>query len=288
MVHFIITADTGSGSIHQKKVANSMLQLTKQFNDIYCAFLLGDNIYPYGCFNIKNKQFKTKFEDIYKKIKLPFYLCLGNHDYGLSYHLSKKDLLRDNSLIQIEYSKHSKKWNMPAKYYNVIKPPCEYFMIDTNFDVLNKNDIQKQFISVQKMLQNSKQPWKILCGHHTFRSIGEHGNANKTFERFMKDLLKPKNCNIDFYICGHDHCKSLIQTYVNKKPFHCLVIGTGGGDIDETKFSLNKLKKAKTKSKLLFHSKNYGTCLLKATPSKLSLKCFNEELDEEYSFELSK
>ena len=287
MNQFIITADTGSGNEHQKKVAESMKQLHRRLTNIQSVFLLGDNIYPGGCKDVKDKQFQTKFEDIYQTINLPFYLCLGNHDYGLSYNPLSKDFLKNNSLVQVEYSKHSEKWNMPAKYYNVIQPPCEYFMIDTNFDILNESTIQKQLVSVQKMIQSSKQPWKILCGHHTFRSVGGHGNADKRFESFMEDLLKPKDCHIDFYMCGHDHCKCLIKTSVNNKSFHCLVIGTGGKGYEKI-FSLDKLKKAKTESKLLFYSPNLGTCLVEANKKKLILKCFNENLEEEYTFKTSR
>ena len=284
MNRFIITADTGSGYDSQKQVAESMAQLQKNLPNIQSVFLLGDNIYPGGCNDVKDKQFQTKFEDIYKKIKLPFYLCLGNHDYGLSY---LKGFIKNNSLVQVEYSKHSDKWNMPSKYYNVIQPPCEYFMIDTNFDVLNESSIQKQLGVVQQMILNSKQPWKILCGHHTFRSVGGHGNADKRFESFMEDLLRPKDCHIDFYMCGHDHCKCLIQTSVNKKPFDCLVIGTGGKGYEKL-FSLEKMKKAKTDSKLLFYSPNLGTCLVEANKKHISLKCMNEKLEEEYVYHKSK
>jgi len=287
MNRFVITADTGSGSKHQISVAESITKLHGRVNDIRAVFLLGDNIYPAGCNDVKDKQFKTKFEDIYKNIHLPFYLCLGNHDYGLSYNPLSNNFLKNNSLVQVEYSKHSEKWNMPAKYYNVIQPPCEYFMIDTNFDVLNEVAIQKQLVSVQKMIKSSKQPWKILCGHHTFRSVGGHGNADPRFERFMEDLLKPRDCHIDFYMCGHDHCKCLIKTSVNNKPFVCLVIGTGGKGYEKI-FSLEKLKKAKTESTLLFYSPNLGTCLVEATKTQIALKCFNEHLEEEYSLTKSK
>ena len=90
MDRFIITADTGSGNIYQKRVAHSMSLLQKQLQHIRSVFLLGDNIYPGGCHTVHDKQFKTKFEDIYHQINLPFYLCLGNHDYGLSYSPSSK------------------------------------------------------------------------------------------------------------------------------------------------------------------------------------------------------
>ncbi len=281
MKRFIITADTGSGKVYQMKVADSMVKLQDLYDNIQSVLLLGDNIYPAGCKDIKDEQFKTKFEDIYEKVKLPFYLCLGNHDYGLSYNL--KGFLRNNSLVQIEYSKHSKKWNMPSKYYNIINPPCEYFMIDTNLDVLNESAIQKQLHVVQGMIKNSKQPWKILCGHHTFRSVGGHGNAERRFEQFMSDLLKPKDCHIDFYMCGHDHCKSIIETKVHNKKVTCLVIGTGGKEYEKY-FSLKHMEKAPTKSELLFFSPNLGSCLVEANKNEIKLICYNEELIEEYRY----
>ena len=285
MNRFIITADTGSGNIHQKNVAHSMFLLQKNLKNIRSVLLLGDNIYPGGSTSIHDKQFITKFEDIYHKINLPFYLCLGNHDYGLSYNPLRKDFLRNNSLTQVEYSNVSHKWNMPSKYYHYSQDPCDFFMIDTNFDVLNESSIQKQLHEVKKMIKLSKKPWKILCGHHTFRSVGGHGNAEKRFEQFMTDLLK--DCHIDIYMCGHDHCKSIIETHVNNKPLTCLVIGTGGKEYEKL-FSLNKMKKAPTDSELLFYSPNLGVCLLEADKNRLRLTCFNEGLLQEYSYLKSK
>ena len=119
MKHFIITGDTGSGSIDQYKVSHSMIKLIQK-KPIKSIILLGDNIYENGCNSIHDKKFITKFEKPYQYIDKPFYLCLGNHDYGLSYNPLQKDFLKDNSQIQIDYSKHSHNWNMPAKYYKVI------------------------------------------------------------------------------------------------------------------------------------------------------------------------
>jgi tartrate-resistant acid phosphatase type 5 len=282
MNRFIITADTGSGNLYQKDVAHSMFLLQQQLQDITSVLLLGDNIYPGGCRTIHDKQFKTKFEDIYQKINLPFYLCLGNHDYGLSY---SPEVLRNNSLVQVEYSKISKKWNMPSKYYHYTRGPCDFFMIDTNFDVLNESSIQKQLHEVTKMIQQSKNPWKILCGHHTFRSVGGHGNADKRFEQFMEDLLR--NCHIDMYMCGHDHCKCIIETHVNNKPLACIVIGTGGKEYEKI-FSLKKMEQAVTPSELLFYSPNLGVCLVEANHEKITFTCLNQDLIKEYSYSKSK
>ena len=131
MVHFIVTADTGSGYTDQYKVANSMTQLIKKY-PINSVLLLGDNIYEEGVKSVDDPQFKEKFEDPYQNVKKPFYLCLGNHDYGNSF------LVTNNQDHQVEYSKISKKWNMPSKYYSIQKGPCEFFFLDTNFEYLNQ------------------------------------------------------------------------------------------------------------------------------------------------------
>lgn len=285
MNRFIITADTGSGNIHQKNVAHSMFLLQQQLPDIISVLLLGDNIYPGGCETIHDKQFKTKFEDIYRSIHLPFYLCLGNHDYGLTYSPLSKNFLIDNSRVQVEYSKKSKKWNMPSKYYMYSEGPCDFFMIDTNFDVLNESSIQKQLHDVTQMIQKSNKPWKVLCGHHTFRSVGGHGNADKRFEKFMTDLFS--NCHVDMYMCGHDHCKCIIETQVNNKPLTCIVIGTGGKEYEKI-FSLQKMKQAVTPSELLFYSPNLGVCLVEANYEKITFTCLNQDLIKEYSYSKSK
>ena len=137
---FIITSDTGSGEKEQYLVAESMLKLMKK-EPINSILLLGDNIYEDGVSSIDDPQFKTKFEDPYKKINKTFHLCLGNHDYGNSYFTVGKG--REN--YQVQYSQISPKWSMPAKYYSFKRGPCEFFFLDTNFEFMNENDIIEQY-----------------------------------------------------------------------------------------------------------------------------------------------
>ena len=99
----------------------------------------------------------------------------------------------------------------------------------------------------------------------------------------MCDLLRPKECHIDFYMCGHDHCKSIIDTKVNQSPITCLVIGTGGKEYEKI-FNLKNMKKAPTKSELVFFSPNLGLCLVEASSKEIKLICYNEELIEEYRY----
>jgi len=277
VTELILVGDTGSGNNDQYLVAKSMSQLIKKTR-IKAVIIVGDNIYPNGCFSVEDKQFDEKFQKPYQNIKLPFYLCLGNHDYGT--------MISNYSNSQIEYTfselNTNKKWNMPSKWYTKSFDNCDLFFIDTNFDWLSESSIQAQLKDTINSIKSSKKKWKILCGHHTWRSVGGHGNAERRHEKFMDDLLK--KVKIDLYVCGHDHCKSIIE--VGKYKIHTLVIGTGGKEYDESLFYPENMNK--DNSILYFFSPNLGICHMKATEKTLILKCYNEKLKEEYDYKITK
>ena len=280
MVELLFTGDTGSGNESQSQVSKSMSGLIRQHRSIKAIIIVGDNIYESGCSSINDPQFITKFRKPYHKIKKKFYLCLGNHDYG--------DQI-NNSQVQIDYtlSKQNlgKKWNLPSKWYVQSFPICDLFFIDTNFDRLSVDEIQTQFNDIITAIQTSNKQWKVLCGHHTWKSVGGHGNASSDLDRFLKAIFS--KCDIDIYICGHDHCKSIIEVPFKNRIIPTLVIGTGGKIYgDDNIFNLHNLSSCK--STLLFYSPNLGVCHMKATKSALNFTCYNEELKKEYSYTLNK
>jgi len=273
----ILVGDTGSGEKEQYLCAKSMERLIDKHN-IKSVIVVGDNIYPSGCSSVSDNQFVTKFQEPYKNIKLPFYLCLGNHDYG--------DMINNYSKVQVEYTlseyNTDKKWNMPSKWYTQSFPMCDFFFIDTNFDWLSHAQINEQLNDTIKAIQSSKKKWKILCGHHTWRSVGGHGNAEKKHEKFMVKLLN--KVSFDLYVCGHDHCKSLIEVGSAKIP--TLVIGTGGKSYDETHFYPKNMDTGN--SILQYFSPNLGVCHMKCSKSSLTLICYNESLKKEYEYKINK
>tara|TARA_B110000971_G_C19853067_1_gene428069 strand:- start:291 stop:725 length:435 start_codon:yes stop_codon:yes gene_type:complete len=142
--------------------------------------------------------------------------------------------------------------------------------------------IKKQLNDTIQSIKLSRKRWKIICGHHTWRSVGGHGNAEPTHEKFMDDLLS--KVKIDLYVCGHDHCKSLIISGKHKVP--AFVIGTGGKTYDGSYFYLDKLNI--DKSILEFFSPNLGICHMKCDNNSLSLICYNELLQKEYTYTIKK
>ena len=112
----------GKGGKEQKRVSKLIESLMNKYKISFVTGL-GDNIYPSGCKSIKDSQFKSKFEKPYSNLpnKIPWYMILGNHDYGYDYKIDSINKLLDNSQSQLDYHTYSVekglKWRMPSQYY---------------------------------------------------------------------------------------------------------------------------------------------------------------------------
>jgi len=270
----LVLGDMGKGTDDQLKVAKSMKQLYKKY-DIKFVLGLGDNIYPDGCESVNDPLFQTHFEDPYSILpNHKWYMCLGNHDYG--YMEGGPRGLLDNSKCQVDYTKHSKKWHMPSKYYSFTKGPVEFFYLDTNFDRLSESIIQKQLKVMKHKLDSSKKKFKVVIGHHTWRSIAGHGNAEPRLEVFLNDLFKDTKPHL--YLCGHDHCKSVIV----KDGMTLGIIGTGGEPYDEPNVNLGSMKDCQ----INYFSPSLGAGVLQIGKNNLTLKFFNEKGFCEYTHKI--
>ena len=212
MIEFIILGDMGSGEKSQYDVAKAMKTKIKDKKMFICG--LGDNIYESGVSSVDDEQFQTKFEIPYEDINIPFYMSLGNHDYGYS---NKCLVPKENAFNQVKYSHFSDKWYLPHNYYTFDESDentsVSFFVFDTNLDMMNDEDIETQKQEMIKNIKRSDSDWKIAYGHHTLRSIGGHGNAEDDFEKFMKDIFAV--APFDVYMCGHDHNKQFITILDN-------------------------------------------------------------------------
>jgi len=261
----------GKGTDDQRKVAKSMKKLYKK-HKIKFVLGVGDNIYPNGCTSVKDPLFTTNFEDMYSILPNDrWYMCLGNHDYG--YLVGGLQGFVNNSKHQIAYTKHSKKWFMPSKYYSFTKGPVEFFYLDTNFDRMKDSVIQKQLRVMKHTLDKSKKKFKVVVGHHTWRSIAGHGNAEPRFETFLEDLFKDTKPHM--YMGGHDHCKSVIV----KDGISIIISGTGGEPYDEPRVNLESMKDCQ----LDFFSPSLGFNILRIQNNSLGVDFYNEKGFKEYS-----
>ena len=291
-INFIIIGDMGKGTKEQYQVADSMSKFMKKQKYSFIHGL-GDNIYPDGCKDTNDPLFKSNFEKPYKKLPnhIKWYMCLGNHDYGYAPFFASsvlpqgvnQMLFRDNSKSQLDYHTESQKkggkWVMPSRFYTHTKGPIEFFVLDTNFDRISSDLIKEQRKYIKNAIKKSKKRWKILVGHHTWRSVAEHGSAEfPELEEFLNDL--GNNTDIDMYLCGHDHCKSLIMKPLKKRKIPLIVCGTGGERYDYNVY-LSKLKD--DKSELEYFSPNLGICTMECSRNTLRATFYDEKCREEYS-----
>lgn len=217
-VKFLVIGDWGAGGSFQKSIAQQMLQKAEEETP---QFILstGDNIYPNGVNSTDDKQWDTKFKNVYtgEALQLPWYAVLGNHDYRLSPE------------AQVEYSKVNPQWNMPERYYTFKRefpgvPAVEFFALDTQKMLTDKNERIIQAKWLEEQLLKSEARWKVVVGHHMIRSHGIYGD-----QEFMLKSVKPllDKYGVDIYICGHDHDLQLLKAAEDK--FTCLISGAGGG-----------------------------------------------------------
>ncbi len=215
VVRFVAIGDTGTGGTGQYAVASAISQKCAQSG---CDFvvMLGDNIYESGISSPDDVQMQDKFELPYASVNLPFYVVLGNHDYGGDG--AGTDF--GKGAHQIAYTQKSTKWKLPAAYYRFVKEHVEFFALDTNMQMFNLDAQQEQ--DVAQWLAQSTATWKILLGHHPYRSNGPHGNAGKydgvefvpiangaSVKSFADKIWCGK---ADFYFSGHDHSRQYLQS----------------------------------------------------------------------------
>lgn len=280
MVHCFILGDMGSGEEGQFKVAKAMKKKIDKVKDTFICGL-GDNIYEAGVTCVDDPQFMEKFEIPYRDINVPFYMCLGNHDYGYS---NKCLIPQKNAFNQVKYTQKSDKWMMPFNYYNFTSDDknAEFFVLDTNLDMMSERDIEEQKTIMIDKIKRSKCPWKIVYGHHTLRSVGGHGNAEPEFEKFMRDIFAEAPFHV--YMCGHDHNKQVIRMEIDKKPLLLIVCGTGGKKYHK---EVNYHNMIKNDSELQCCSNNLGYGELIINGKKMKINFFDENNKNEFAFNYS-
>jgi tartrate-resistant acid phosphatase type 5 len=223
-VRFIVLGDAGTGNADQLKVAAAIAEVCAARG---CDFALyaGDNIYDSGVSGVDDAQFDTKFEQPYAELDFPFYVALGNHDYGnLGTNISLRESNDAQAHAQVEYTARSDKWNMPSEYYTFRQGPAAFFAIDSNALVVNLfRPLAEQAAWLDAELAKSDAPWKIVFGHHPYLSNGRHGNAT---DPGMVELIEGSVCGkAAVYFSGHDHDREWLEPTCGT---HFVVSGAGG------------------------------------------------------------
>jgi hypothetical protein len=215
-IRFLALGDGGEGNDIQYRVGETAARICAERGCDF-ALYLGDNFYNSGVASVDDEQFSTKFELPYAGLDIPFYVVLGNHDYGEEGLGIPDSGKRD---AQIAYTERSDKWNLPAAHYTVRVGPVQLFGLDTPAMMWGR-DVESQAEWLADQVAQSDASWKIAFGHHPYRSNGQHGNAGNydgvPFVPFLggapvRDFMEDSVCgNIDVYFAGHDHTRQWLE-----------------------------------------------------------------------------
>lgn len=202
-LHFIALGDWGrNGEYDQSQVAAQMgLWAAAHPNNFVIS--VGDNFYPAGVVSEQDPLWHYSFENIYTahSMQCDWYPVLGNHDWE-----SDVD-------AQVRYSKVSRRWQMPARYYskelNLGNDKVLFVMMDTNPFLHEDRDgyVEKQVSWLKDTLANvsATVKWKIVVGHHPCYTVGPRINNYDTLT--MRKALPQifADHKVDVYLSGHDH-----------------------------------------------------------------------------------
>jgi tartrate-resistant acid phosphatase type 5 len=233
IVRFIAFGDGGTGSTDQYDNAQAVLALCQQKTDSEAgcdfALYLGDNFYDEGVDSVADEQFQSKFEQPYADLDFPFYIALGNHDYGgCLFGSCGAGYEFDKAQYYLDYAALSTKWVMPSEYYTFTNDHVDFFGLDTNALMWEPwfGTGADQAAWLPQALAASSADWKIAFGHHPFISNGQHGNAG-AYEGldwldwastdvvtggFVEEVMSDSLCGeVDLYVCGHDHNRQWLE-----------------------------------------------------------------------------
>jgi len=219
IIRFVALGDGGEGNATQYAVAEAVGAACEARGGCDFALYLGDNIYPTGASTATDPQFESKFELPYCGLAFPFYVVLGNHDYGNGAALDE-----GKADAQIAYSALSAKWQLPdhdyAASFQEGASSLDIFALDTarlQFGV--DNAAQASWFT--SAVSASSATWKVALGHHTYASNGMHGNAGNyegssvspvASGAYIETFFDESVCGaVDLYLSGHDHNRQWLE-----------------------------------------------------------------------------
>lgn len=210
-VRFVALGDTGKGDATQRAVAAGIRAVCASRGCDF-ALLLGDNLYPRGMDRRDDPRMDAVFTAVYGDLGLDFHAVLGNHDYGMP----PSDL---RAGYQLDWASRQPRFHLPALHYRFDAGPAAFWALDTDRVFWNGPSPQAEWLD--ETLAPSDAPWRVVFGHHPWRSDGEHGNAGAytgwsnlpyASGRALRDLYEGHVAGrADLVLAGHDHNLQLIE-----------------------------------------------------------------------------
>ena len=269
-IRLFVANDLGrNGYYEQKPIAKLMGQMAEQ-DDVEAVLALGDTHHYMGVESVTDPLWTTNFELIYShpELQVPWYPILGNHEY------------RGNTQAVIDYSRVSRRWQMPARYYSKVfeddgaslrivfvdtTPLIDKYHKDTaDYPDVAQQNMEAQLDWLDKELAQAKEDWVVVVGHHPIYADTPKSSSERTD---MQQRLNPilRRHQVNMYICGHIH------NFQHVRP-----AGTCTDYVVNSSGSLSR-QEVKPIEGTVFVSGESGFSVLSCTKESLRLDMINQE-----------
>lgn len=210
--NFIVANDMGrNGYYDQKPIAEQMGETAGEIGIEFVA-AAGDIHHFEGVASVDDPLWNTNYEYIYShpELMLDWYPVLGNHEY------------RGNTQAVLDYSGVSRRWCMPARYYDKSfevgdSSSLKVVFIDTaplidkyhkeseeSYRDVAAQDMEAQLHWIDSVLNASHETWKIVIGHHpVYAQTPKDEIERENLQQRLDPLLR--KYGVDMYIAGHIH-----------------------------------------------------------------------------------
>lgn len=209
--NFIIANDLGrNGYYEQKPIAEQMGTLAEEV-DIEFVAAVGDIHHFEGVASVNDPLWMTNYELIYShpELMIEWFPLLGNHEY------------RGNTQAVLDYSKVSRRWCMPARYYvqyyeTKSGQTLRLLYIDTvplidkyrddkeSYPDASLQNREEQLAWIDKTLGERKTDWTVVLGHHPIYAQTPKDEEERISLQNLLDPILRKH-KVDMYVAGHIH-----------------------------------------------------------------------------------
>lgn len=209
-INLIVANDLGrNGYYEQKPMAELMGEMAETIGP-EAVLALGDVHHYMGVQSIYDPLWTSNYENIYShpELQVEWLPVLGNHEY------------RGNTQAVVDYSKLSRRWEMPAKYYSRTftgkGATVKIVFIDTTplidkyrtnpreYPDAERENVETQLLWLDKELANATEDWVIVAGHHPIYADTSKDDSERSDMQQRVDNLLQKH-KVDMYLCGHIH-----------------------------------------------------------------------------------
>lgn len=203
--------DLGRNGYYDQKPIAELMGTMADTVDPECVIAAGDIHHFNGVVSVNDPLWMTNYELIYSHpdLMLDWFPVLGNHEY------------RGNTQAVIDYSKVSRRWMMPSRYYTRVfendgttvrvvfidtTPLMDKYREDSDkYPDACKQDIQQQLDWIDATLRDAKEDWVVVVGHHPiYAQTPKEESERADMQKRLLPLLH-KYGNVAIYACGHIH-----------------------------------------------------------------------------------